>query len=490
MRDDPRSNERGDVSRRRPSASAGGGRRNVIGVADDGVTRVGNGFVSVFVEDDEYDWRGKIIVSRDRSAAVRSPAPQETPEASEVRDEKRAASSPKRSIRRFGLAAALSLLAVGGSAIGCYFAFFQREPVAERRLAPVAVASTSKAPVVDDTWAELTTRRAGTQRSFVVGDGVQMDFVWAPAGGFMMGSSTAEPDREPDEIQHKVEISRGFWILEVPVTVGMWRAFVAATGYECEKGFEGRGGRRWRDRALKNVKEKNLSLGEEYTWENPGFVQDDSCPVTEISYGDSIAFCSWISEVSGLECRFPTEAEWEYACRAGARRSTRFYYGDDEAFLVRHGNVGDRSLVSRFPHWNGVNADDGFVFTSPVRRFEPNAWGLYDMLGNVQEWCLDGYARYETGEGLDPIVDPVGPDDGYRVQRGGSWRSRVRRSRCAYRFAAHYTAQMNNAGLRVVLHAPGEDPVADRYLAAVESVKIGFPIVYDEAPESEAETEE
>ena len=132
-----------------------------------------------------------------------------------------------------------------------------------------------------------------------------------------------------------------------------------------------------------------------------------------------MAFCQWLSRKEGKTYRLPTEAEWEYACRAGT--TTRYYSGDDPETLAKVGNVADATAKAKFPGWQfTIKASDGYVFTSPVGSFRPNAFGLYDMHGNACQWCADWYG--EEYYAASPVDDPTGPDSGdVRVLRGGSW---------------------------------------------------------------------
>ena len=142
-----------------------------------------------------------------------------------------------------------------------------------------------------------------------------------------------------------------------------------------------------------------------YNWRNNGISDSDVRPVVNVSWNDAVAFCTWLSRAEGVEYRLPTEAEWEYACRAGT--STMYYHGNDPEGLVAVGNVADRSLQKDFPAvTNAIAADDGFVSTSPVGRFRANGFGLYDMHGNVFEWCSDWYGEdyYDSS----PTSDPAG----------------------------------------------------------------------------------
>jgi formylglycine-generating enzyme required for sulfatase activity len=130
-----------------------------------------------------------------------------------------------------------------------------------------------------------------------------------------------------------------------------------------------------------------------------------------------------LSRKEGKTYRLPTEAEWEYACRAGT--TTRYYSGDDPESLAKVGNVADATFKEKFsnaPSKRTIKASDGYVFTSPVGSFQPNAFGLYDMHGNALQWCADRYGQEYYA--ASPVDDPTGPDSGNyhdRVLRGSSW---------------------------------------------------------------------
>ena len=128
-----------------------------------------------------------------------------------------------------------------------------------------------------------------------------------------------------------------------------------------------------------------------------------------MSWNDAVAFCKWLSKKEGKTYRLPTEAEWEYACRAGT--TTRYYSGDDPETLAKVGNVADATFKAKFPDWKcTIKASDGYVFTAPVGKFKPNAFGLYDMHGNAWQWCADWYG--EEYYAKSPVDDPTGPDSG------------------------------------------------------------------------------
>ena len=160
-------------------------------------------------------------------------------------------------------------------------------------------------------------------------------------------------------------------------------------------------------------------MHKKYSWRNVGFEQTDEHPVVNVSWNDAVAFCKWLSRKEGKAYRLPTEAEWEYACRAGT--TTRYFNGDDPELLAKVGNVADAAAKTEFPDWTlTIKASDGYAFTAPVGSFQPNAFGIYDMHGNAWQWCADWFD--EKYYAASPVNDPIGPDSGRsRVLRGGSW---------------------------------------------------------------------
>ena len=137
---------------------------------------------------------------------------------------------------------------------------------------------------------------------------------------------------------------------------------------------------------------KKYQFNGKYSWRNAGFEQTDEHPVVNVSWNDAVAFCKWLSRKEGKTYRLPTEAEWEYACRAGT--TTRYYSGDDPETLAKVGNVADATAKAKFANWKyTIKASDGYVFTAPVGQFTPNAFGLYDMHGNAWQWCADRYGK-------------------------------------------------------------------------------------------------
>jgi formylglycine-generating enzyme required for sulfatase activity len=255
-------------------------------------------------------------------------------------------------------------------------------------------------------WAWMAThpRNTDTFRRVDLGNGVTMDFVWIPAGDFMMGSPTNEVGHSDDETLHQVKIAKGFWMGKYEVTQKQYAAVMGTNPSQ-------------------------FDLGGSY-------------PVDTVSWDDAVAFCTKVKERAGLEMRLPTEAEWEYACRAGT--TTAYYTGDTKADLARAGC------------FNG-NAERGIKIWKWDRRrqeprsvgwHQPNAWGLYDMHGNMWEWCADWYGPYDVGM----VENPTGPVTGnVRVLRGGSWDFLARCCRSAYRYWYDPSFRDHYDGFRCVL---------------------------------------
>jgi formylglycine-generating enzyme required for sulfatase activity len=253
---------------------------------------------------------------------------------------------------------------------------------------------------------------------------IGMQLVLIPAGEFLMGSSkSAEEIAEffgkkvefftDEHPQHAVRISQAFYLGQHQVTKGQFGAFVDATGYRTEAESDGTGGWGY-SAALNKLEGRNLS----YTWKSWGVPESDDSPVVNVSWYDAIEFCKWLSEKEAATYRLPTEAEWEYACKAGS--TTMYFFGDEPEELARYANTADAMAKRQFPEWGTIAASDGWAFTSPVGQYLPNRFGLHDMHGNVWEWCQDWYAADYYAR--SPSIDPPGPTSGTgRVFRGGSW---------------------------------------------------------------------
>jgi formylglycine-generating enzyme required for sulfatase activity len=268
---------------------------------------------------------------------------------------------------------------------------------------------------------------------------VGMHLLLLPAGEFDMGSTdSAEQlaeaaggpaDRFRDELpRHHVHIARSFYMSMHEVTVGQFRAFVRATGYKTDAERNGQGA------FGIDAAEHKTKQSTQFNWQNPGWRQTDDHPVVNVSWNDAVAYCRWLSSREGRRYRLPTEAEWEYACRADTE--TRYYTGDDDADLSVAAHFGSESFRRAvWPDGDKVLPAEHRAtqpFTIPVGQLEANGFSLYDMHGNVFEWCGDHFARDYYGQ--SPLVDPTGPATGTtRVIRGGSFYNLPLYCRSSYR---------------------------------------------------------
>jgi sulfatase modifying factor 1 len=275
-----------------------------------------------------------------------------------------------------------------------------------------------------------------------MGNSMTMTLVLIPAGKFEMGCGGLTDPRK-DRIQHEVTIGNPFYMGATHVTVDQFAAFVKDSGYRTDAeragfamGIEIKGG------SLDMKKVDGCS------WRKPSFEQMGNHPVVQVSWNDARAFCEWLSKKTGKIVGLPTEAQWEYACRAGT--NTSYPWGDNPDDGKGWANCRDQSNMNNlrfglatasFFHW-----DDGFVFTSPVAHFKANAFALYDMIGNAKQWCQDYYGPY--GEGA--ATDPIGPDTGRdRVLRGSSWLGIPLNSSSAMRSRDHPENRSDEIGFRI-----------------------------------------
>ena len=278
-------------------------------------------------------------------------------------------------------------------------------------------------------------------------DTATMTFVLIRPGKFNMGSPEDEKGRNDDEWQHPVELTGAFYMSAHEVTVGQFTAFAKSTKYRTSA-EKSRGG--WADVYVQRGREWRISheTDKKMSWRNCGFTQDLQHPVVCVTWYDAREACRWFSRMAdkakkGAIIRLPTEAEWEYACRAGT--TTPFVFGDDEKQLKDSGNFADKRAPVR-PRFD--QADDKSTWTSPVGRYSPNAWGLYDMYGNVAEWCEEGGGKY-IGKGV--VRNPRSSYSRYRAVRGGAWNSLPKDCRSAFRHRASPVYRSSTIGFRVVM---------------------------------------
>jgi len=269
---------------------------------------------------------------------------------------------------------------------------------------------------------------------------IGMKFVKIAAGSFMMGSPESDQEADSDEKpQHRVTITKDFYVGQYEVTQGEFRAFVNATSYKTDAEKDG-GCSVWTGSGWSQDSGKN--------WRNV-FV-GDTRPVVCVSWNDANAYISWLNQKEGTSSyRLLTEAEWEYAARAGT--STKYSFGDDAGRLCDYGNVADLTAKETNKDWTVANCKDGVgAETSVVGRYRANAWGLYDMHGNVWEWVQDWYQSDYYGK--SPSSDPSNltqNSNTYRVFRGGSWSFRPQYLRAANRCSYLPTYRYYDVGFRL-----------------------------------------
>jgi formylglycine-generating enzyme required for sulfatase activity len=249
----------------------------------------------------------------------------------------------------------------------------------------------------------LLDRQVFAQSPKEIINSIEIKLVLIPNGTFMMGSPIEEEGRYDNEVQHKVTISRDYYLGVTEVTQGQYEKVMGTNPSKFQKQV---------------ILNKDSSM----------------YPVEKVSWEDAVSFCKRLSELpdektAGRVYRLPTEAEWEYACRAESE--TAFHFG------------GSSKLSDDFAWFGNSNKQ-----THPVGQKKPNAWGLYDMHGNVFEWCGDWFNEYPKGA----VSDPTGPKEGVlRVFRGGSWEFGAASGRSATRFFTAPFGRGDWIGFRVAL---------------------------------------
>ena len=246
-----------------------------------------------------------------------------------------------------------------------------------------------------------------------------MEFVWIPGGCYQMGSSESDSERDTDESPVHQVCADGFWMGRTEVTNGQLRKFQSNHDSRDYNGVS---------------------------------LNGDEQPAVYVSWEDARAFVKWLMDQNGGQYTFrlPTEAEWEYACRA-ATESSR-YWGDDAKRACTYENVADQTGKRKWG-WEEIHqCDDSYAATAPVARFQPNGYGLYDMQGNVAEWCQDtyksdAYARHWLN---NPINSEGAGVEAHRVIRGGNWHSKPGEARCALRASGLPGGRNDDLGFRVV----------------------------------------
>lgn len=280
------------------------------------------------------------------------------------------------------------------------------------------------------------------KKTHEVGSGPSgFDMVWMQPGTFVMGSPDNEPDRGKDENQHQVTLTKGFYLGETEVTQAQYRQVMGKLPKDC---------------------------GTSNYWGEP----NGDLAVGGVSWSDAIAFCKKLTELErkagrlpkGMSFQLPTEAEWEYACRAGT--TTTYWWGNEP----------DRTKANF----------DGYG-VKPVGQYRPNPWGLHDMHGNVYEWCNDGSKTVEEGETPypdGPITDPAGlqADTLSKIQRGGGYWSHASQIRSAYRHSHPHYDTIDYKGFRVALKTDSPSKPA-------LTSEVSLPAAEDDAPAGEVEAD-
>ncbi len=253
-----------------------------------------------------------------------------------------------------------------------------------------------------------------------------------------MGSPEGEVDRRSNETQHQVRVS-DFLMSKYAVTVAEFRKFVKASGYRTDAEKSG-----FSDIGFSGKKKTEGSINWRYgVSDSVRPLTEENHPVVHVSWNDAVAYCHWISSTTGKRFRLPTEAEREYACRAGSR--TPFNTG--ESLTTEQANYNGNNPYNNNP--KGLYREN----TVPVNSFAPNAWGLYNMHGNVWEWCSDwfGVKYYGECKANGMVTNPAGPAIGSgRVLRGGSWGGDAGSCRSANRSGGTLDGHDDDVGFRIV----------------------------------------
>jgi len=311
---------------------------------------------------------------------------------------------------------------------------------------------------------------------------IGMKFVLIPPGEFMMGSSEEEirdtlareealslselrvglnaqrkADIQSEGRQHRVTITRPFFLGKYEITVAQFAKFIGDTAHKPAEV----GSRFNRDTG-------EFDFGAQCSWLDPGFEQGDDHPVVGVAWVDASAFCTWLGSKGGNRYRLPTEAEWEFACRAGT--TTPCWFGKGQASVNYAENFADTTFRDAFSRttMDAPSGEDGHVFTAPVGSFRPNPFGLYDMIGNAGEYCQDWYS--EEYYSRSPSIDPSGPKSGSgRVSRGG-----------CYAYAMMYSATRTGLtpthpsavrGFRVLCEIPTDPAELTKFAAAIRGME-------------------
>tara|TARA_R110002072_G_scaffold303122_1_gene494603 strand:- start:3071 stop:5530 length:2460 start_codon:yes stop_codon:yes gene_type:complete len=326
---------------------------------------------------------------------------------------------------------------------------------------PPPTATVPFSPVDAQKYQTAWARHLGIPTEFSTEIGLTFSLI--PPGEFDMGSTQSEVDAlmvthasdswvmthlkthaVNETPQHRVRLSQPFFVSQTEVTVQQFRQFVEATDYKTQAESTGTGGSTYSKSLTRNN-------SPDLNWKNPGYKQSDEYPVVQVTWQDAVAFCEWASEMSDMTVTLPTEAQWEFACRAGSNQRT--FFGKPSALLQEF-------IVRASPYG-----------AKPVATMQPNVFGLFDIYSNVWEWCSDNFEpNYDVPSSAadTPLLDPTGPAYGKaHVIRGGSYRTpqQLLGSACR-RLPSTVDLSHDNVGFRVVI--TGELSKVANYHSLVE----------------------
>ncbi len=275
-----------------------------------------------------------------------------------------------------------------------------------------------------------------------------LEFVWIPGACYKMGQTESEKSylikqkgkshytkMYTDELPRHEVCLNGFWMGKTEITRGQFKVFVKATGYktEAEKNdgsYIINKGTGWKWKKMKG-----------YNWQKTGSKQTDSYPVTCVSWNDAQAFIKWLNKKSGFEFFLPTEAQWEYAARSGTT-GMRYWGSDNKACSYEN-------LVDKGSNWSdSFPCSDGYKLSAPAGSYKANRFGIYDMLGNVSEWCRDVYVKnaYSQHGRENPVITS---DSTFHVRRGGSYVYELASIRASHRYGSSASYSSSVIGFRV-----------------------------------------
>ena len=261
---------------------------------------------------------------------------------------------------------------------------------------------------------------------------VKLDFIWVPAGSFLLGDQSGKGQADEKPVRN-IRLD-GFWIQTTEVTRASYEQFVKETQYET-------GNSCW-------IHQDGWIEQTGLDWDNPGFPQGATHPVTCVSWYDAKAFITWLNQQSSHRFRLPSESEWEYAVRAGS--NSTYFFGNDPIELCEFANAADLSALADYPDFSVNQCNDNYVRTSPVGIFKPNPLGLYDVYGNVWEWVEDCWTDNYRNHPDDGKANKAG-DCSKRGFRGGGYGDIPHFARSTLRNRGVAEHRKDDIGFRLVL---------------------------------------